>query len=185
MLPFAQTIHFRPAARLLVDILDRNSAVETLKTPYPDSENLVQAIRVKGRLEKLKLHVARKQGLAAEPGHELLQSMKIFDIENVAGTAFGFRSPAHASGSGLSVPELRFHSASEGGQRGGHIMEFTMGKGLMESRVVSRIQSELPVSKQIISVSVGRDSDLFNGKYFCAGSWGQQTARSSRCRFTK
>ncbi|KAF4437115.1 alpha-acetolactate decarboxylase [Fusarium acutatum] len=98
--------------------------------------------------------------MLCELGSELMKSMRVFDLEDIEGIAFGFRSPSYSK-TGLSVPGLHLHFVSSDRRFGGHVMEFSMGSGVISSSVVIKIQMEQPTSKQFNAASLGTGADVF------------------------
>lgn len=159
-LPFVQVTRFQPTSILHFPLLDKSSIPELLLKNHPNTINLFHSVKVEGFFRKVKLHVVRKQQYEGQPGAELLKNMHHIEMNDVAGTAFGFRSPTF-TGSGLSVPGLHLHFVSADRQLGGHAMEMEVSNATLSSSVISRFDLELPSATDFNQASLACNSDIF------------------------
>ncbi|KAL5599397.1 hypothetical protein FOVSG1_007209 [Fusarium oxysporum f. sp. vasinfectum] len=90
---FAQVVFFKPNSHLQFDSLNPRAVLDYLDTSHPGSHNLFHAVKIEGMFRNIKLHVARRQQYQGEPGSEIMKSMLVYDLEDIEGIAFGFRSP--------------------------------------------------------------------------------------------
>jgi acetolactate decarboxylase len=121
--PFAVLTWFEARHRLILDApngtdYDRICSVIDERVGHPE---IVHAVRIDGRFERLHLRSIPKQVPPYRPLSELLAGQTVFDFTELEGTLVGFRFPD--LGLGVGVAGYHFHFISKDRRRGGHVLD--------------------------------------------------------------
>jgi acetolactate decarboxylase len=125
--PFAAVAKFKAEITAKLDGGMDFSAVEKILTDSGANQNLFWAIKIKGRFSKIKLRTPPAQKKPYPPLTEVVKTQPVFNLENIAGSFVGFRTPAYMKG--IGAPGYHFHFISEDLQAGGHVLAFTLAEG--------------------------------------------------------
>ncbi len=126
--PFAVAAKFKKEMSAKVEGGADYPALEKILTNAGANQNLFWAIKMKGRFSKIKLRSPSAQKKPYPTLLEVVKTQAIFNLENIAGTFVGFRSPIYMRG-GLGAPGYHFHFLSEDLTAGGHVLAFTLAEG--------------------------------------------------------
>lgn len=126
--PFAVAAKFKKEIPAKVEGGTDYPALEKILTNAGANQNLFWAVKMKGRFSKIKLRAPSAQKKPYPTLLEVVKTQAIFNLENIAGTFVGFRTPSYMRG-GLGAPGYHFHFLSEDLKAGGHVLAFTLSEG--------------------------------------------------------
>jgi acetolactate decarboxylase len=107
--------------------------------------NLPYALRITGRFTFVKTRSVPKQTKPYPPLAEIAAKQPTFDFHNIEGTMVGFRLPEYLGGVNLAGYHLHFLTKDKTG--GGHVLDFTADKALIEVDACSRFYLVLPTDE--------------------------------------
>lgn len=158
--PFAAVCRFQPEQRFAIPEGMNLAGVEKLLDRQVPNPNLFCAIRIEGQFKTMCTRSIPAQERPYPSLTEAATHQVVFDMENVAGTVLGFRSPPYVGG--VNVPGIHLHFISQDRARGGHILAFEMVTGTAQVDVLNRFEMKLPDTKDFATVdlSPNRQQDL-------------------------
>lgn len=106
------------------------------------SPNLFYALRIDGLFLRVKTRSVPKQSRPYPSLSEVVPRQSVFDLEQVRGTAVGFRSPAYAGA--FNAVGYHFHFLDDGRSAGGHVIDFVAGEIKVQVDTTSRLEVLLP-----------------------------------------
>lgn len=122
---------------------------------WAGSENYFFAIRVDGRFSRIVCRSVPRQSKPYPPLVEVTRHQSVFEFSDVAGTMVGFRFPDFAEG--INMPGFHFHFLAEGGEAGGHVLDFTISDGSVSADHTSEFFLELPETPAFGDADLGKD----------------------------
>jgi acetolactate decarboxylase len=140
--PFAAVCRFNPERHMTLDTPTDFKGVQALLDRLAPNKNLFCAIRITGQFKRMKTRSVPGQTRPYRPLKEVTARQPEFDMESVDGTVLGFRCPPFVAG--VNVPGYHLHFLSADRTRGGHILDFELGKGVCEIDTLSRFYLRLP-----------------------------------------
>jgi len=143
--PFAEVCTFMPEKAFAVIEGTDLERLEALVDRQAPNQNQFCAIRLEGHFKTMKTRSVPAQQKPYPPLKEVAKHQAVFDMENVAGTVLGFRSPPFMKGTG--VPGYHLHFISQDRTRGGHILAFEIVTGTAQVDMLDRFVMELPNTK--------------------------------------
>ena len=126
--PFALAAKFKPEITAKLEEGADYPALEKILTNAGANQNLFWAVKMKGRFSKIKVRTPSAQKKPYVPLVEVVKAQSVFNLENIAGTFVGFRTPIYMRG-GVGAPGFHFHFLSEDLKAGGHVLSFTLAEG--------------------------------------------------------
>lgn len=124
-------------------------------------KNIFCAIKAHGLFSKMKVRSVPAQQKPYPPLVKVTAKQPIFDFENISGTIVGFRTPAFVKG--INVPGYHLHFISDDRQHGGHILDFTMNSGKIQTDSCNCFYMILPENSEDfgkIDLSIDRTKEL-------------------------
>ncbi len=88
------------------------------------AHNYFHAIKIRGAFKSVKVRSVPKQVKPYPPLTEVTKNQPVFNVENIAGTLIGFRTPDYVGT--IGVPGYHFHFLSDDGTAGGHLLDFVL-----------------------------------------------------------
>jgi len=85
------------------------------------SKDIIYAIKITGEFQFVKTRSVPKQQKPYPSLKEVVKQQKIFDFNNIKGTAVGFWVPRYMKN--INVPGYHFHFITEDKKAGGHLLE--------------------------------------------------------------
>ena len=150
--PFAAVCHFAPEKAFAVMEGTDLVGFESLVDRQSPNQNQFCAIRMEGHFKTMKTRSVPAQTKPYPPLAEVAKKQAVFEMENVAGTVLGFRSPPFVKGVG--VPGYHLHFISQDRSRGGHILAFEVVTGTAQVDVLNRFEMELPDTEAFATVDL-------------------------------
>lgn len=158
--PFAAVTFFEPDKKA-----DLNSGMdfdsfkknmdEIILTP-----NIFYAVKIKGIFKTVKTRSVPKQSKPYRPLKEIVNTQPTFNFYKTRGTIAGFRCPSYVKN--INVPGYHLHFITEDGKAGGHVLEFTVEKAVLEIDETSGFSLLLPGNKAFYhaDLSLDKQADL-------------------------
>lgn len=140
--PFAEVCRFNPEQSFAVIEGTDMAGFEALVDRQAPDQNDFCAIRMDGHFKRMKTRSVPAQVKPYPPLKVVAEKQAVFDMENVAGTVLGFRSPPFMKGTG--VPGYHLHFISQDRTRGGHILAFETVTGTTQVDMLDRFVMLLP-----------------------------------------
>ena len=106
------------------------------------SQNMIYAVRIRGRFDSLKTRSVPAQSLPYPPLGEVVKTQPTFAFEDVEGTLVGFYFPD--SFAKINVPGFHFHFINQDKTGGGHVLELQASNLTAEVDVTTNFQLILP-----------------------------------------
>lgn len=143
--PFASVCRFVPEKRVAVVEGTDLAGLEALIDRQAPNRNQFCAIRMEGFFKTMKTRSVPAQTTPYPPLKVVAKTQAVFEMENVAGTVVGFRSPPFVNGVG--VPGYHLHFISQDRTRGGHILGFEIVTATAQVDMLDRFVMELPATQ--------------------------------------
>jgi len=131
--PFAVLTDFEPRHRFELEgggDFDALCAEVDRRVGHPE---IVHALRIDGRFERVHCRSVPKQSKPYRPLAEVLGEQSVFDFEAIDGTLLGFRFPD--LGLGVGVAGYHLHFISDDRSRGGHVLDCRAGAEPLRAQV--------------------------------------------------
>jgi acetolactate decarboxylase len=125
--PFAAVCAFEPGSSFEFEGPVDFEGLKRLLDGVLPNKNLFYAIRIDGAFARMKTRSVPAQQKPYPPLAEVTKHQPVFRMENVAGTIVGLRCPPFVKGVG--VPGCHLHFLSADRSRGGHVLDFSLGRG--------------------------------------------------------
>ncbi len=87
----------------------------------------------------------------------MVKNQGLFTLSNVEGTIVGFRCPPYVKG--VNVPGYHLHFITADRKAGGHVLDFKIGKALLEVDDTSEFNLVLPSDKAFYDADLAPDRE--------------------------
>lgn len=139
--PFAVVAAFRPDRELeVVGPLDY-AAFQNWLAPRL-APNLFYVIRLEGEFSRVKVRSVPRQRRPFPPLEEAVKRQSVFEGEKLEGRLVGVYSPPFVKG--VNVPGFHLHFLGRGETFGGHVLDFELGRGVLELDACANLFLILP-----------------------------------------
>ncbi len=153
--PWATVSFFKGGhAHALPDRLTYGAFPETVDRLLP-SPNLFYAIRVEGTFAAIKVRSVPAQSKPYPAMARVVEAQSVFTYGPMKGTIIGYRCPVYVKG--VNVPGYHLHFLSDDGKRGGHVLDFTLEKGVVKTEQYGAFALRLPTSGDFLEVDLTTD----------------------------
>jgi acetolactate decarboxylase len=140
--PFAALAWFEPTVQRPIERpLDHDELLAELDRAAVDAEATC-ALRIDGEFELVRARSVPRQRSPYRPLVEVVADQHVFELRDLAGTLVGFRFPDYAGGIEVGGYHLHFISAER--DRGGHVLECRIRRGVARVDVAGGLHVELP-----------------------------------------
>ncbi len=120
------------------------------------NQNLFVAVKIEGLFKRMKVRSVPAQSKPYQPLAQVVKHQKIFELDEVAGTVIGFRSPPFVKG--INVPGYHFHFLDQKRQAGGHILELETESGICQLDILNTFTLVLPSAPDSLAgIDLGKD----------------------------
>ena len=144
--PFACVTRFLPEDTFsLVQPLDKTD-FESLINERIGNPNVICAVRFTGDFIDVQTRTVFVQSPPYPKMLDVVARQPTMAFGPTRGTMLGFRSPHYMQG--LSVAGFHLHFLDQEARRGGHVLDYRVGRGLVELAVISDIELRLPRTMQ-------------------------------------
>ncbi|PCI93317.1 acetolactate decarboxylase [Candidatus Aerophobetes bacterium] len=153
--PFASVCFFEPQKTFMVrNIKDINALQETLEDKFYNV-NVPYAFRIDGTFPRIKLRSLKPQSKPFIKFAEAVKDQYVFELENVKGSLVAFWYPMYLSG--INVPILHMHFASEDRKRGGHVLNIELNTATVKMMELNNIEIQLPSTRSFAKADLEGD----------------------------
>jgi acetolactate decarboxylase len=140
--PFAALAWFEPSIERRIDgPLDHEGLLAELDSAAADGDATC-ALRVDGEFDLVRARSVPRQTPPYRPLIEVVAEQHVFELREVGATLVGFRFPNYAEGVEVGGYHLHFISADR--ERGGHVLECALRRGVARLDIASDLHVELP-----------------------------------------
>jgi acetolactate decarboxylase len=139
--PFAAVTWFEPGAAAELGPLAHAELLHELDRLLAD-EGASCGVRIDGEFGRVRARSVPRQEPPYRPLAEVVADQHVFELERTSGTIVGFRFPDFAAG--VEVAGYHLHFISEERDRGGHVLECDLRRGVARIDVSSDLHVELP-----------------------------------------
>ncbi|OGV49358.1 MAG: alpha-acetolactate decarboxylase [Lentisphaerae bacterium GWF2_44_16] len=159
--PLAAVVFFKSDKNItLTEKTGFGTFIKSIEAAVPN-KNIFCAIKAKGFFSKMKVRSVPAQKKPYPPLVKVTAKQPVFNLENVSGTIVGFRNPPFVKG--INVPGYHLHFISDDRQHGGHILDFTMNSGEIQTDSCNCFYMILPEDSkdfEKIDLSIDRTKEL-------------------------
>jgi acetolactate decarboxylase len=148
--PFATVTFFDPDREIPVDKTINFTEMTAFLDEQIPSPNLFYAVRVDGTFTLVKVRAFPAQ---SKPYKRLVDAVaEEHELHEVNGTLVGFYTPAFVQG--LNVPGYHLHFLAEEKDVGGHVLDFSLCKGVIQLDITPEFQMILPSEGDFCGVNL-------------------------------
>ncbi len=140
--PFAAITNFTAEHSFLVHESSTRSDLSHRIDVAGRSANLTIAVRITGHFVRVKTRTVSAQTRPYPSLDEASRTELEIELEDVDGTLVGFRTPEFEHSIGVAGYHLHFLDNTR--TRGGHMLDFTLGRGRVEIMELTEIHLSLP-----------------------------------------
>ena len=149
--PFAVVTNFEPEESFQIAEEIQKPGLLAKIAEVVDANHFA-AVRLDGSFKEVRMRTVKRQHRPFPPLNEATAHQDVTKLSNVSGTLAGFWTPAYAQG--IGVAGLHLHFLREDKQAGGHALDFTLQRGMLQVETLSGLHVELPDTRQF------RNADL-------------------------
>lgn len=142
MSPFFTTTFFEADDSFAVQDGTSLQALHELLDRRLPSRNLFYAVRIDGSFRRVRTRSFPRQSRPYAPLSQVTPGQALFDLEEVRGTAVGFRTPGYAAG--LNAAGYHLHFLDEKRSRGGHVLDLQVHDAVVRVDYTPRVEILLP-----------------------------------------
>jgi acetolactate decarboxylase len=148
--PFAVVTFFQPEKTTHIDNADSYAHLQQQLDASLPTENTFYAIKIEGTFDYIKVRSVPKQSKPYPTLEEAAAKQAVFELYNVQGTIFGFRSPPYIGS--LNVPGYHFHLITADRTAGGHILDCRVSNIIAEIDETGDYQLVIPTTGDFTSM---------------------------------
>jgi len=154
--PFASVCFFTSDQEITIEPGLNYKALKLLLDEILPNRNLFVAVKIEGLFKRMKVRSVPAQSKPYQPLAQVIKDQKIFELEEVAGTIVGFRSPPFVKG--INVPGYHFHFLDQKRQAGGHILNLETISGSCQLDILNTLTLVLPTeSGSLAGIDLSQD----------------------------
>ena len=154
--PFAGVCFFASDQEVTLEPGRNYDDLKALLDEILPNQNLFVAVKSEGLFKRMKVRSVPAQSKPYQPLAQVIKDQKIFELEDVAGTIVGFRSPPFVKG--INVPGYHVHFLDRKLQAGGHILDFEILSGICQLDTLNLFTLILPTaSDSLAKVDLSKD----------------------------
>jgi acetolactate decarboxylase len=142
--PLADVTSFEPESQLALapnSPLNYSELQQYLDGQLP-TKNVFYAVKMTGECSYLEVRSPPRQVMPYPQLSAALKNQSIFELHNVTGTFVGFFSPQYSDG--ISAPGWHFHFLSADKNHGGHVLEVTLQRAVIQIDDLTSLSVSLP-----------------------------------------
>jgi acetolactate decarboxylase len=150
--PFAAVTRFRTDQTLAIgEPTDRADVIARIDNLI-GSENLMYAIRIRGRFSELSTRTVMGQTPPYPPLIKATEGQAETHCTDVTGTLAGFRLPDYEQG--ISVAGYHLHFLDDNRTHGGHALDFHISRGDVHVCVIAELHLSLPRTPDFLAANL-------------------------------
>ena len=140
--PFATVTFFKADRTIFVEKSMSCEALQSYLDSLLPSVNIFYSIKIEAEFEHIKFRSVPRQEKPYKPLTDALKKETVFELNELKGTAVGFRMPGYIEG--LNVPGYHFHFITEEKGMGGHLLDCLVKEARIEIDLSSGFYMTLP-----------------------------------------
>ncbi|MGR5050178.1 acetolactate decarboxylase [Photobacterium damselae] len=144
--PFASVVNFQPTETKALTQLTKQELEALLEQEGLVANNAINAIRMTGTFSYVKTRTVPAQHRPYPPMVEVVKHQPVFELEQVSGVMIGFKIPDYMIG--INVPGYHFHFISDDRTQGGHVSDFVLAQGTLETEIFKDFHLRMPASHE-------------------------------------
>lgn len=144
--PFASVVDFQPTETKALTQLTKQELEALLEQEGLVANNAINAIRMTGTFSYVKTRTVPAQHRPYPPMVEVVKHQPVFELEQVSGVMIGFKIPDYMIG--INVPGYHFHFISDDRTQGGHVSDFVLAQGTLETETFKDFHLRMPASHE-------------------------------------
>lgn len=153
--PFAAVTRFHSDVEIPIhDRTGRSEVTEAIDRQIR-SPNLIYAIRITGHFAELRTRTVMEQKPPYPPLTQATEQQAETVFTDVSGTIVGFRTPDFEQG--ISVAGYHLHFLNDDRTGGGHVLDFSLGRGIVAVSGASQLHLSLPTSGAFLGAQLSGD----------------------------
>jgi acetolactate decarboxylase len=150
--PFAAVTRFAPERRIRVQQPVSRAALSHRIDAAGRSANITIAVRIMGLFSNIRTRTVSAQTKPYPSLEEASRNETEIELTDVEGTLLGFRTPEFEHSIGVAGYHLHFVDDTR--TRGGHMLDFTLDRGLVELMELTEIHLSLPTSGAFLTADL-------------------------------
>jgi acetolactate decarboxylase len=152
--PFATVCNFKPDIQFAMQSADYKKA-QSIIDEKVSNQNQFLAVEISGKFKHIKVRSVPAQHKPYPPLAEVTKTQPVFEMNDITGTIFGFRTPPFVKG--INVPGCHFHFISSDFKQGGHVLDFELNSGNCKIDRCSEFLLILPKDDLLKNIDLSKD----------------------------
>jgi len=152
--PFASVCEFKTDSQFDLKSVNFKTAESIIDGKFPN-QNQFLAVKITGTFKYMKTRSVPAQNKPYPPLVEVAKTQPVFEMNDVAGTIVGFRSPPFVKG--INVSGYHFHFLSKDFTQGGHILDFEIADGKCQIDKCNELLLILPEDDALQNIDLSKD----------------------------
>ena len=140
--PFAVMVFFEAEKTLPLPSGINLEGLTLMIDPLLPSANLFYAFRIEGTFEMMRVRSVPGQTKPYPPLTEVVEHQYLKTLEKIEGVVVGFRCPPFVRG--VNVPGYHLHFIDRDETAGGHVLEFSVAKAVLQWNEIANFRMMLP-----------------------------------------
>ena len=154
--PFATVTFFETDRTVLIKKSMSYEKLQSYLDSLLPSNNIFYSIKIEAEFEHIKFRSVPRQERPYKPLTDALKKETVFELNELKGTAVGFRMPGYIEG--LNVPGYHLHFITEDIAMGGHLLDCLIREARIEIDLSSGFYMTLPETPEFRTT----DLDIYN-----------------------
>lgn len=146
--PFAQVCFFEPQKSFVVYGEVSLESAKAFIDSKLDSENVFQAVKIKGIFSYIKARSVPKQAKPYIPLAEAIKKQSVFEFVTAEGEVIGFRQPDYIKE--INTPGYHFHFLSKDRMSGGHVLDLRIISAEVTTDPINEYNVEFPKDEDFL-----------------------------------
>lgn len=122
-----------------------------------ESKQMIYGVRIDGFFKHVKTRSVPAQQKPYPKLADVIKNQVIFDFENIRGTIVGFWMPSYMDG--LNVSGYHLHFISEDKRSGGHLLDCTIGEGIIKLDQTHLFSLVLPPHLEFLNLNLDENEE--------------------------
>lgn len=154
--PFATVTFFEPDRTILIKNAMSFKKLQNHLDSLLPSNNIFYSIKIEGAFKYIKFRSVPRQEKTYLPLTDALKKETVFELNEIKGTAVGFRMPRYIKG--LNVPGYHLHFITNDRKMGGHLLDCMIQEVRVEIDSSSGFYMNLPESAEFRKANFEKDN---------------------------
>lgn len=142
--PFAVVARFVPSINAELPAHCSRQDVVDIVSELTGSDNYLYVIKVTGHFDWVRTRTVMRQAKPYRPLREVTKGEPVVQFDDLAGVVAGFRTPLYEQG--IGVPGGHVHFIDDSRERGGHVLDYALGRRELEVCLGTDLHLALPLT---------------------------------------